>query len=204
LVSRSRIAANAQRSAWPSIRRKCFSVSTHVVRATLDSALWALDDVGGRQAFVQRFWVNISFMPSRRLRAALSWFRVPGPLEACCSPRRQSAQLSGCEWRLAPLTNIQYFGSILNLAGIRVICCFRFVFMVADSCIVRASKAPLLRIPDLPGRPVDGEHEPDESFALGAGDEVVFESACLIRRHVAEQVRIRHFWMDRAVFRKWH
>ena len=35
---------------------------------------------------------------------------------------------------------------------------FRFVFMGADSCIVRASKALLLRIPDFPGRRVDVEH----------------------------------------------
>ena len=50
----------------------------HVVRAALDPALWAFDNVGGCQAFVERFGnlrrcrVNISFMPSRRLRAALS------------------------------------------------------------------------------------------------------------------------------------
>src|SRR5260370_13740320 len=92
---------------------------------------------------------------------------------------------------------------ILTVSGIRIICCFRFVFMVADSCIVRASIALLLRIPDLPGRLVDGEHEPHDSFALGAGDEVVFESARFIRRHVAEQVRLRPFWIDRAVLLNW-
>jgi hypothetical protein len=31
-----------------------------------------------------------------------------------------------------------------------------------------------------------------------------FESARFIRRHAAEQVRLRRFWFDRAAFRNWH
>jgi hypothetical protein len=44
----------------------------------------------------------------------------------------------------------------------------------------------------------------DDFFAFGTSDEVVFESARFIRLHVAEQIRIRPFWIDRTVFRNWH
>jgi hypothetical protein len=64
--------------------------------------------------------------------------------------------------------------------------------------------ALLLQFSDPPGCPVHGEHEPDDSFAFGAGDKVVFESARFIRRHVTEQIRLCPFWIDRAVFRSWH
>ena len=61
----------------------------------------------------------------------------------------------------------------------------------------------LLHPPDSPGWPVH-DQTLDDFLAFSAGDEVVFKSPRLIRRHVAEQVRPCRFWIDRTALRNCH